>query len=143
MSDLSDAERESLWVAYRGPWGDDMVAACPPRLIAAVECIVAERTAAAEARAARLAEVVARVEAEVEGMRAYAAGLAPGGDWGNNVGDTIYADGLRYAAAKINAALASPASVPESSVAGSLAAQGGEVAPESTPEAAGPGEGLS
>lgn len=37
---LTDADLETLRVAWRGPWGDDMVPVAPPRLVDAVERIV-------------------------------------------------------------------------------------------------------
>lgn len=43
MSRLSADEREVLRVAWRGPWGDAMVTDAPPRLVDAVERIVAAR----------------------------------------------------------------------------------------------------
>jgi hypothetical protein len=77
---------------------------------------------AAEARAARLAEVVARVEALADELADW-TWTAPVGP-GNASYANGYENGCRSVADTLSAALASPASVPETSVAGPESAEG-------------------
>ena len=75
---LTDDEREALRLAWRGPWGDDMVPSAPPRLVDTVERIIAAR---AEdeliAEIARQGQEITRLRLEVAtGDNRIAAALA-------------------------------------------------------------------